>query len=78
MNEPLCPQTSPIALELEPGRYWWCTCGRSTRQPFCDGSHRDTPFLPLAFEIEATTKVWLCACKRTRTMPYCDGSHKRL
>lgn len=79
MSEPKLAEKNPIAVELEPGIYWWCACGESSKQPFCDGSHKaKAEFRPLSFEIEDKKKVWLCACKRTKNQPYCDGSHKDL
>ncbi len=71
-------QKSPIALELEAGKYYWCACGKSAKQPFCDGSHKGSEFTPLPFDIEEKKKVWLCACKQTNNPPFCDGSHKNL
>lgn len=78
MSEPVSAQNSPIKLELEPGQYWWCACGRSQKQPFCDGSHKGTDFTPLTFKLEEKKTLWLCACKRTKNAPNCDGSHKAL
>jgi CDGSH-type Zn-finger protein len=78
MSEPDIPQKAPYGVLLQPGEYWWCSCGKSNNQPFCDGSHQDGPFLPLAFTIHQPGKVWLCGCKRTATPPYCDGSHNKL
>jgi CDGSH-type Zn-finger protein len=78
MNLPVCAQKSPYALELAPGTYWWCACGQSATQPFCDGSHKDSGFSPVQFTVNETTKVWLCGCKQTGTKPYCDGTHKKL
>lgn len=78
MSEPVSAQNSPIKLDLEPGQYWWCACGRSQKQPFCDGSHKGTDFTPLAFKLEEKKTLWLCACKRTKSAPNCDGSHKAL
>jgi CDGSH iron-sulfur domain-containing protein 3 len=78
MADPEIAQKSPFVLELKPGTYWWCACGRSKSQPFCDGSHKDTGLSPLKTEISTTQKVALCGCKRTKTPPFCDGSHKTL
>ncbi|HHQ40840.1 MAG TPA: CDGSH iron-sulfur domain-containing protein [Chromatiales bacterium] len=78
MAEPETPKKGPYEVELEPGTYWWCSCGRSKTQPFCDGSHKDTPFKPLEFTLTERRKVWLCGCKRTADPPFCDGSHKKL
>ena len=78
MSEPVCAQKAPYVLELEAGDYWWCRCGKSKKQPFCDGSHKDTDFSPMKFSLTEKTKVWLCGCKRTNKPPYCDGTHKSL
>ena len=66
-----------IALRFE-GQNWWCACGESRNQPFCDGSHKTTPFTPVKFTAEKSGKVWLCGCKQSGTKPYCDGTHKSL
>jgi CDGSH-type Zn-finger protein len=63
-------------LELEPGTYYWCRCGQSSNQPFCDGSHTGTGLSPLQFEISEKKRVALCQCKQTDNAPMCDGSHK--
>jgi len=68
----------PKVLELEPGSYYWCACGRSKNQPFCDGSHKGTGITPQAFEIQEKKKVALCQCKHTKNPPFCDGSHADL
>jgi CDGSH iron-sulfur domain-containing protein 3 len=69
----------PIAVELEAGKtYFWCACGKSATQPFCDGSHKGTAFEPLKFTAEKSGTAWLCACKRSGNKPYCNGTHKRL
>lgn len=73
------PLTEPLSVELEAGRtYAWCACGRSMKQPFCDGSHKGTGFAPLIFTAERNETAWLCGCKQTKTPPRCDGSHKAL
>ena len=69
----------PIATNVEAGKsYWWCACGLSKRQPFCDGSHKVTSFTPVEFKPTTSEKIWFCACKRSAKKPMCDGSHKRL
>lgn len=78
MSEPFCPQKTPIKLDLEAGQYYWCSCGKSAKQPFCDGAHKGGDFSPLAFKLEEKKTVWLCACKRTGKPPFCDGTHKAL
>ena len=78
MSEPTIAQKAPYTEELQPGTYWWCACGRSANQPFCDGSHKDTDFTPVKLEISEPTKVWLCGCKHSATKPLCDGTHKKL
>lgn len=75
-EEPESPQMSPYMVEVEEGkRYFWCSCGKSKNQPFCDGSHAGTSFEPVAFVAETTGTVTLCGCKKTDDGPYCDGSH---
>lgn len=78
MAEPMIPQRSPYAVELAPGEYWWCACGQSKRQPFCDGSHKGGPFSPVKFAMAEAQKVWLCGCKHTGKQPFCDGTHQKL
>jgi len=78
MSEPTIAQKTPYSRELEPGTYWWCACGKSKNQPFCDGSHKDSGFSPVKLEITETTRVWLCGCKHSADKPFCDGSHKKL
>jgi len=68
----------PVVLELDPGTYYWCRCGRSERQPYCDGSHKGTGIEPLEFAIEEKKKYAMCLCKRTGREPFCDGKHKTL
>ncbi len=78
MTDPVIAQRFPYDLELEAGRYWWCTCGKSKRQPFCDGSHQGSEFTPVEFTLKEKTRVFLCGCKHTRSKPYCDGTHNTL
>lgn len=78
MNEAKVADTKPVVLDLEPGTYHWCTCGHSAKQPFCDGSHRGTGFVPMKFEVAEAQQVALCACKQTGNGPFCDGTHAKL
>ena len=78
MSKAECPQKKPYVVELEPGTYWWCSCGKSSTQPFCDGSHTGTDFTPVALEITEKKKYGLCGCKQTRTPVMCDGSHNNI
>lgn len=78
MSEPLCAQKAPIRVDLEPGQYWWCSCGKSAKQPFCDGSHKGSEFSPMEIKLAEKKTLWLCACKRTKSAPNCDGTHKSL
>lgn len=78
MSEPRIADRSPAVLELEPGNYHWCRCGRSAKQPFCDGSHAGTDFSPVPFTVEEKRRVALCRCKHTGDQPFCDGTHSKL
>jgi len=79
MAKPKIADNRPIAVTLEKGKEsYWCSCGHSQNQPFCDGSHKDTEFQPQAFTVEKDDKVLLCQCKRTSKPPFCDGSHKAI
>ena len=78
MDNPKIVEKAPSMLTLEAGTYYWCHCGRSATQPFCDGSHQGTGLTPKEFTLEETTKVWLCMCKHTKNSPFCDGAHKAL
>lgn len=78
MSEPVIADRLPIVLELEPGTYWWCACGRSQNQPFCDGSHAGTGIEPMKFEVDEKRRRAYCRCKHAEEGPFCDGSHKDL
>ena len=68
----------PYVLDLTPADYWWCACGLSKNQPFCDGSPKGGPHAPVKFTVAKTEQLALCGCKRTHTPPFCDGTHKTL
>ena len=79
MSQPDIPQKSPVPADVEEGKtYFWCACGKSANQPFCDGSHGGTGFAPVKYTAEKTGKVFFCGCKHTGNQPVCDGSHSRL
>lgn len=78
MTEPLVTQKEPFVQEAEPGEYWWCACGRSAGQPFCDGSHKGTGLGPIKATLESAKKVAWCGCKHSGKKPFCDGSHRNL
>ncbi len=76
MSDPVRAGDAPLPVEVEAGKtYFWCTCGRSSKQPFCDGSHQPTDFTPMAWTAPETKRVFFCACKATQGQPLCDGSH---
>ncbi|MFN3578289.1 MAG: CDGSH iron-sulfur domain-containing protein [Tabrizicola sp.] len=78
-NSAIVAATAPFKVEVEEGKsYFWCACGRSARQPFCDGSHRDTGLSPVRWTAESSRTVFFCGCKQTARAPMCDGSHKSL
>lgn len=76
---PIVAQKAPYAIDLEAGKtYWWCSCGLSKKQPFCDGSHKGTGLSPMQYTAAAANKAWFCGCKASKKAPMCDGSHKDL
>ena len=79
MADPVAAQKSPYMVTVEAGKkYFWCACGRSRKQPFCDGSHAGTEFTPVMYEVGESKPLWFCGCKRTGTRPLCDGTHATL
>ena len=78
MSTPVRAADTPFAVDVEAGkRYWWCACGQSAKQPFCDGSHAGTDFQPVEYTADAARKVYFCGCKVSAKAPLCDGSHAR-
>ena len=78
LKESKIAQKGPYEVEVEPGRYSWCSCGLSENQPFCDGSHSGTDFNPVEYKSEIDKLVGFCGCKITKKQPLCDGSHKTI
>jgi CDGSH iron-sulfur domain-containing protein 3 len=77
--KPIVAQKAPYGLDVEAGKtYYWCSCGRSAKQPFCDGAHKGTGLTPMAYTAETAGKVWFCGCKASAKSPLCDGAHKAL
>ncbi len=79
MTDPVPAQKSPYEVEVQAGRtYFWCACGLSKKQPFCDGSHSGTDITPVKFKAEQAESVFFCGCKATDDKPLCDGTHNDL
>ncbi len=79
MSDIPVPQKAPYPVEVEAGKkYFWCACGLSSKQPFCDGSHQSTDITPAMYEAEQAKTLYFCGCKRTQGVPLCDGSHNAL
>jgi CDGSH-type Zn-finger protein len=78
MNLPFIAQKFPAVQTAEEATLWWCACGKSKTQPFCDGSHKGSGFAPLKVQVEVGKTLAWCQCKHTKTPPFCDGSHKHL
>lgn len=77
--KPDIPQKTPYAVAVEAGKsYYWCTCGKSKTQPFCDGAHQGTSFSPVAYKAEESKTVYFCGCKHSANQPLCDGAHSKL
>jgi CDGSH-type Zn-finger protein len=79
MTDPQIAQKAPFKVDVEAGKsYFWCACGRSQKQPFCDGSHKGTGFSPVKFDATETKAVFFCGCKHSHKAPLCDGTHSKL
>jgi CDGSH-type Zn-finger protein len=79
MSEPVIAQKYPYAVDVDAGKsYWWCACGKSTTQPFCDGSHKGSSFNPIEHQAVKSCTVYFCGCKHSSNGVLCDGSHKKL
>ena len=79
MSSPTIAKKLPIPVDVEAGKdYFWCACGESKNQPFCDGSHKGTEFAPLKWTATDTEKTFFCACKHSANAPFCDGTHGTL
>lgn len=79
MAEPEIAQKAPFKITVDAGKtYYWCACGRSQKQPFCDGSHKDTGFQPVKFQAAEAKAVFFCGCKKSAKAPLCDGTHNGL
>ena len=78
MTNPVRASNTPFAVKVEQGKdYWWCACGQSKKQPFCDGTHKGSTFSPVKYSPDVSKEVHFCGCKGTASQPLCDGSHKK-
>lgn len=78
MDKPIIAQKMPYVKDEKPGKYYWCACGQSKNQPYCDGSHKGTSFTPVLIEIAEAKKVAWCGCKMSANKPFCDGTHTKI
>ena len=78
MKEPKCPQKKPYVISCEIKKYAWCSCGKSSDQPFCDGSHKGTEFVPIIMDNEKEGNIAWCGCKKSKKGAFCDGTHSYL
>ena len=79
MTEPTIAQKAPYPVDVEAGKkYFWCACGKSSKQPFCDGSHEGTDITPMSYTAESSKTLYFCGCKHSANAPLCDGAHNGL
>lgn len=78
MQDPVIADRKPVVMELDPGVYWWCACGMSKTQPWCDGSHQGSGHNPIEVAVAERKRYAMCCCKHSANKPYCDGAHKDL
>jgi len=79
MTEATASQNAPYPVEVEAGKtYYYCTCGKSAKQPFCDGTHKGSAFKPSPFEATESKQLYFCGCRQSAKSPFCDGAHKKL
>ena len=79
MSDAVIAQEFPYMEDLEEGKnYFWCSCGKSSKQPFCDGSHKGSDFAPVKFNVDKAKSYALCGCKRNDGKPFCNGAHNKL
>ena len=78
MSTPVRATNAPLAVKVEAGKsYYWCSCGKSKNQPFCDGGHSGSGFAPVKFDAKESKTVYFCGCKATKNAPLCDGAHSK-
>jgi CDGSH iron-sulfur domain-containing protein 3 len=78
MEKPIIAKKGPFVMDMQPGNYFYCSCGKSSKQPFCDGSHQGSEFTPIKVEVTDIKKIAWCGCKHSANLPFCDGSHTKL
>lgn len=78
MEKPIIADKKSKVMQMQAGKYFWCACGRSKKQPFCDGSHKDTGIHPVRVVLDEDKQVAWCMCKQTKTPPFCDGTHRSI
>ncbi len=78
MASPDVPQKAPYVMQVEPGTYAWCSCGKSSNQPYCDGAHQGSGMNPVIEKVEEAKTVAWCGCKHSANAPFCDGAHSKM